>query len=402
MANRVTYVTQNERHVLEDPDTFVMNLVNSDNSWNMGLAEDVRSDSLDTSDLPGGQQTQQDGMSTETRLDDCGVSSGERNLSCSNHGLPIKEQGSRSTRSRRHNTLIGDRPTHRRRSVNDMTKPLKSWLYDHKDNPYPTKNDKQTLSESSEMTLIQVSNWFANARRRLKNTVGQSGLTWKNRIKLYNKQARGNADQVSLASSWSGETEADFTAEGEMPALSPLNTDTSSSPSNNQSQAFTAPSTVIRVDPEFFPRSPASSQLEVITTESAHLHKFKQNILHRYLHDSVQHQRFQYGALQSGTRTPSTVRVFNNRDSIGSTGDFEDVSSTSPNSTGSDGNQSIFQDGRSPYDIDFQGMSVCQMSQSEEATMEGNDTYRKELVAAMVLTNMARAKRHLLPLGMMT
>ena len=59
-----------------------------------------------------------------------------------------------------------------------------------------------------------MSNWFANARRRLKNTVGQSGLTWKNRIKLYNQQARGNADQVSLASSGSGETEADFTAEG--------------------------------------------------------------------------------------------------------------------------------------------------------------------------------------------
>ena len=140
-----------------------------------------------------------------------------------------------------------------------------------------------------------------------------------------------------------------FVVVTEMPALSPLNTDTSSSPSNNQSQAFTAPSTVMRVDPECFPQSPASSQVEVFTTESAHLHKFKQNILHRYLHDSVQHQHFQYGALRSGTKTPSTVRVFNNRDSIGSTGDFEDVSSTSPNSTGSDGNQSIFQDGRSPY-----------------------------------------------------
>lgn len=47
---------------------------------------------------------------------------------------------------------------------------------------------------------IQVSNWFANARRRLKNTVRQPDLSWALRIKLYNKYVQGNAERLSISS----------------------------------------------------------------------------------------------------------------------------------------------------------------------------------------------------------
>ena len=50
------------------------------------------------------------------------------------------------------------------------------------------------------LTSTQVSNWFANARRRLKNTVRQPDLSWALRIKLYNKYVQGNAERLSVSS----------------------------------------------------------------------------------------------------------------------------------------------------------------------------------------------------------
>ena len=81
-----------------------------------------------------------------------------------------------------------------------MARPLKHWLYKHRANPYPTKDEKAQLARSAHMTLTQVSNWFANARRRLKNTVQDPGLSWGRRIKLYNSCVEGNAERLSVCS----------------------------------------------------------------------------------------------------------------------------------------------------------------------------------------------------------
>lgn len=62
---------------------------------------------------------------------------------------------------------------YKREHLMDMTRPLKDWLHAHKSNPYPTKEQKMELSRESNMTLTQICNWFANARRRLKHTVGK-------------------------------------------------------------------------------------------------------------------------------------------------------------------------------------------------------------------------------------
>lgn len=61
----------------------------------------------------------------------------------------------------------------------------------------------------------QVSNWFANARRRLKNTVRQPDLSWALRIKLYNKYVQGNAERLSISSD-------DSCSEGEAWAVAPV------------------------------------------------------------------------------------------------------------------------------------------------------------------------------------
>lgn len=45
---------------------------------------------------------------------------------------------------------------HKRQALQDMARPLKQWLYKHRDNPYPTKTEKILLALGSQMTLVQV------------------------------------------------------------------------------------------------------------------------------------------------------------------------------------------------------------------------------------------------------
>ena len=44
---------------------------------------------------------------------------------------------------------------------------LKNWIFKHLNNPYPTETQKRILANSTGLTIVQVSNWFINARRRL-------------------------------------------------------------------------------------------------------------------------------------------------------------------------------------------------------------------------------------------
>lgn len=57
----------------------------------------------------------------------------------------------------------------------DATVLLKNWLFEHRKDPYPTKEEKMTLAMITRMNLTQVSTWFANARRRLKK---ENQMTW--------------------------------------------------------------------------------------------------------------------------------------------------------------------------------------------------------------------------------
>lgn len=87
---------------------------------------------------------------------------------------------------------------------------LKDWLVRRRDNPYPSRDEKKTLAVSSGLTYIQICNWFANWRRKLKNAGREpTKRTWGNLIKNYNTSANGNVEQFSISSNdsiWGDET----------------------------------------------------------------------------------------------------------------------------------------------------------------------------------------------------
>ncbi|XP_075443778.1 homeobox protein Mohawk isoform X2 [Ascaphus truei] len=202
---------------------------------------------------------------------------------------------------------------HKRQALQDMARPLKQWLYKHRDNPYPTKTEKILLALGSQMTLVQVSNWFANARRRLKNTVRQPDLSWALRIKLYNKYVQGNAERLSVSS------EDSCSEDGENAPRGHANEEGYDQPIHH---------TVIKNESSVIKsgvRAEASTNEDYVSPP-----KYKSSLLHRYLNDSLRHVMATNAAMREKTRQRNHSGSF-------SSNEFEEEL-VSPSSSETEGN----------------------------------------------------------------
>ena len=56
-----------------------------------------------------------------------------------------------------------------RRSIlpKHATNTMKAWLFQHIAHPYPSEEEKRILAHQTDLSLLQVNNWFINARRRI-------------------------------------------------------------------------------------------------------------------------------------------------------------------------------------------------------------------------------------------
>ncbi|KAK4880433.1 hypothetical protein RN001_008579 [Aquatica leii] len=115
----------------------------------------------------------------------------------------MRERSRRSIRNKRYNrrTYSEDKRPPKRLFTPEIKKFLKDWLVRRRDNPYPNRDEKKTLAIQTGLTYIQVCNWFANWRRKLKNSGAEpQKRSWGYLIKTYNSQVQGNVEHFSICS----------------------------------------------------------------------------------------------------------------------------------------------------------------------------------------------------------
>ncbi|KAG7526410.1 homeobox Mohawk [Solea senegalensis] len=284
-------------------------------------------------------------------------------------------QAMRDNQAMRHRRS-GGRPSggkvrHKRQALQDMARPLKQWLYKHRDNPYPTKTEKILLALGSQMTLVQVSNWFANARRRLKNTVRQPDLSWALRIKLYNKYVQGNAERLSISSDDS------CSEDGDNPQRTQNGPEELSKPMY-QSVIKKEGSSMVAMGMRLRSAAEAASLADDYVSPP----KYKSSLLHRYLNDSLRHVMVANAVMDARKR---------NHSGSFSSNEYDDEL-LSPSSSEAEANfvyrAETTDHGSSKCDIGSNGVGAAQ----KERVKGKDETYWKEINAAMALTNMAQGK----------
>ncbi|XP_051934960.1 homeobox protein Meis3 isoform X3 [Hippocampus zosterae] len=113
----------------------------------------------------------------------CGLPSHSTADNCSDTGdgldagvaSPSTGEEDESDRERRNNKKRGIFPK-------VATNIMRAWLFQHLTHPYPSEEQKKQLSLDTGLTILQVNNWFINARRRIvqpmidqSNRSGQGG-----------------------------------------------------------------------------------------------------------------------------------------------------------------------------------------------------------------------------------
>ncbi|XP_008275887.1 homeobox protein Mohawk-like [Stegastes partitus] len=272
-------------------------------------------------------------------------------------------EGNSAIKYRRYGSrLSGVKVRHKRQVLQDMARPLKHWLYKHRDNPYPTKTEKVLLALGSHMTLVQVSNWFANARRRLKNTVRQPDLSWALRIKLYNKYIQGNAERLSVCSD---DTDSD---DEECPSRTPISQSNFGRSSSHKSVLQKQGSVLAMAD---------SANSDDSTSPPS---KYKSSLLNRYLNDTLRHMMATKAeGVASARKRRSHSESFSSNDC--------DRDVVSPASSYEEANFVYHMDA-----VDYTSTKCDRDQQQDRGPQRRGDQGWREIHAAVALTSLAQGQ----------
>ncbi|XP_044577523.1 homeobox protein PKNOX2-like [Cotesia glomerata] len=80
-----------------------------------------------------------------------------------------EDEGCGSTPSNHTSGSGSNRKGRQKRGVlpKQATSIMRAWLFQHLVHPYPTEDEKRQIASQTNLTLLQVNNWFINARRRI-------------------------------------------------------------------------------------------------------------------------------------------------------------------------------------------------------------------------------------------
>ncbi|RDD46089.1 Homeobox protein PKNOX2 [Trichoplax sp. H2] len=67
---------------------------------------------------------------------------------------------------------------------------MKTWLFQHLMHPYPTEDEKRAIATQTNLSILQVNNWFINARRRILQPMLDSSNPGSNKSKKPKQQSR--------------------------------------------------------------------------------------------------------------------------------------------------------------------------------------------------------------------
>ncbi|KAG7273625.1 hypothetical protein CRUP_017347 [Coryphaenoides rupestris] len=158
----------------------------------------------------------------------------------------------------------GGKVRHKRQALQDMARPLKQWLYKHRDNPYPTKTEKILLALGSQMTLVQ----------------------------LYNKYVQGNAERLSVSSEDSCSEDGDNpqrTASGVGGGMGMGDLGQPMYPGVIKKEGSSSVVGGVAMDMGAGLRSAAAAAAAAEVDDYVSPPKYKSSLLHRYLNDSLRH-----------------------------------------------------------------------------------------------------------------
>ncbi|XP_053532092.1 homeobox protein Meis1a isoform X2 [Ictalurus punctatus] len=99
----------------------------------------------------------------------CGGRSSSLNGDNSSEHGDLLDHGAASPSTGDDDETDKDRRNNKKRGIfpKVATNIMRAWLFQHLTHPYPSEEQKKQLAQDTGLTILQVNNWFINARRRI-------------------------------------------------------------------------------------------------------------------------------------------------------------------------------------------------------------------------------------------